>query len=255
MATGTRKTGEFCWINMLTPRPAEAREFFSKVLGWTYFEMPGMGHGIRVGGRDVGGLFDVVGPNTPPGLTPCIGVMVKVDNADATGETVAALGGSARPAFDIADKGRMAVCTDPNGAQFDVWEPKASQGTDVDPALHGAPCWFETLTTDVDRAAKFYSELFGWTPGVMPMPGYSYTTFKLGDDYVAGMLKITPEMGTFPPHWGVYFTVNDVDATAQEAVQLGGKLCVPPRDLQGVGRFCGIVSPQGVVFYAIRYAG
>src|SRR5438477_399551 len=55
--TGIRKPGEFCWINMLTPQPAEAREFFGKVLGWTYFEMPGIGHGIKVGGRDIGGLF------------------------------------------------------------------------------------------------------------------------------------------------------------------------------------------------------
>jgi hypothetical protein len=33
MATGTRKTGEFCWINMLTPQPAEARAFFGTLLG------------------------------------------------------------------------------------------------------------------------------------------------------------------------------------------------------------------------------
>ena len=84
MATGIRKTGEFCWINMLTPQPAEAREFFGKLLGWTYFEMPGMGHGMQVDGRDIGGLFDLDGPNTPPGTPPLIGVMVKVDNADAT---------------------------------------------------------------------------------------------------------------------------------------------------------------------------
>ena len=29
----------------------------------------------------------------------------------------------------------MAVCFDPNGAQFDVWEPKKSPGTDVDTSL------------------------------------------------------------------------------------------------------------------------
>ena len=37
------------------------------------------------------------------------------------------------------------------------------------------------MTTDVDRATKFYSELFGWTPEAMPMPGFDYTTFKRGD--------------------------------------------------------------------------
>jgi predicted enzyme related to lactoylglutathione lyase len=62
-ATALRKAGEFCWINLLTPRPAAAMEFFAAVLGWTYFETPGIGHGIRVGGRDIGGLFDLHGPN------------------------------------------------------------------------------------------------------------------------------------------------------------------------------------------------
>ena len=80
--------------------------------------------------------------------------MVKVDSADATCEKVASLGGQAKPAFDIMDQGRMAVCFDPNGAEFDVWEPRRIHGTDVDTTQHGAPSWFETLTTDVDRAAS-----------------------------------------------------------------------------------------------------
>ena len=117
----------------------------------------------------------------------------------------------------------MAVCTDPNGAEFDVWEPKKFLGTDVDSSLHGAPSWFETLTTDVDRATTFYSELFGWTPEVMPMPGFEYTTFKLGTDPVAGLMQITPEMGPLRPHWGTYFTVNDADETRAA----GGRALAP----------------------------
>jgi predicted enzyme related to lactoylglutathione lyase len=248
-----RKAGEFCWANMVTPRPAEAREFFSRLLGWTYFEIPGHGHGVRVDGHDVGGIFDLEGPNTPPGTQPHIGGLLKVESADASCEKVVALGGTARPAFDIGDQGRMAVCTDPNGAAFHVWEAKSFHGTDVDSSLHGAPCWFEALTTDVGRATAFYSGLFGWTSEVMPMPGYDYTVFKLGTDPVAGMMQITPAMGNLPPHWGTYFTVNDADLAAQEAVRLGARLCVPVRDIPGVGRFCGITSPQGVTFYVIRY--
>ena len=41
---------------------------------------------------------------------------------------------------------------------------------------------------------------------------------------------------------------------AREAVTLGGSVCVPLRDIPGVGRFCGLTSPQGVTFYAIEYA-
>ncbi|MEO8752555.1 MAG: VOC family protein [Casimicrobiaceae bacterium] len=254
MATGTRKVGEFCWINMLTPRPEAARAFFGKLLGWTYGVIPGMGHSIQVGGQEVGGLFDLDGPNTPKGTPPLIGVMVKVESADATVAKVAALGGKAMPAFDIMDQGRMAVCFDPNGAAFDVWQAKQGAGTAADTSHHGAPSWFETMTTDIDRAAAFYAGLFGWTAEAMPMPGMTYTTFRLGADYVAGMMAITPEMGAMRAHWGTYFTVNDADVAATEAVALGATLCVPPQDVPGVGRFCGITSPQGVTFYAIKYA-
>lgn len=253
MTTGTRKTGEFCWINMLTPQPDQARAFFGRLLGWTYVEMPGMGHVVQVGGRAIGGLFDLAGPNTPPGTPPLIGVMVKVASADAVCKQAAALGGKALPAFDIMDQGRMAVCFDPNGAEFDVWEPRQGQGTDVDSEQPGAPTWFENLTSDVDRAAPFYARLFGWTPEAMPMAGFVYTAFKLGDAYVAGMMQLTPEMGAQRPHWATYFTVENVDESAREAVALGGVLCVPAQDIPGVGRFCGVTSPQGVTFFLLQY--
>ena len=253
MATVTRKPNEFCWINMLTSRPEEARAFFASLLGWTYFEMPGIGHGIRVEGHDIGGLFDLNGPNTPAGLPPYIGVMVKVEDADSASEQVVALGGTAKPAFDVMEQGRMAVCHDPNGGEFDVWEPRKMHGTDVDPSLHGAPSWFEVITTDVARATEFYSALFGWTPQVMPMPGYDYTAFFNGGDPVAGLMPISPEMAGLKPHWATYFTVNDPDEVAAEAVKLGAELHVPVRDIPKIGRFCGITSPQGVMFHAIRY--
>jgi predicted enzyme related to lactoylglutathione lyase len=223
------------------------------VLGWTYDELPGLGHLVKVAGRDIGGLFDLASPNTPPGTPPYIGVMVKVENADAMVEKVTALGGKARPAFDIMDQGRMSVCHDPNGAEFDIWEPKKGSGTDVDSTQHGAPSWYETLTTDVTRATKFYTTLFGWTPEIKPMPGFDYTVFKLGDQFVGGLMSILPHMGAMRPHWATYFTVKNADETARLAAGLGAKICVPVQDIPQVGRFCGITSPQGVTFYVIQY--
>lgn len=252
MPTRERRFGEFCWLNVMTPQPSSARVFFASLLGWSYEEMPGLGHLVKVGGSPVGGLFDLDGPGTPAGVPPHIGVMVKVASADEVVARVGGLGGSAKAAFDIMDNGRMACCVDPNGAHFDVWQPKQKPGTDVDSTLHGAPSWFETLTSDTDRAGAFYTALFGWRPE--PMAGSHYITFKLGDDYVAGMMRITADMGDFPPHWGVYFTVDDVDAAQRRAGDLGATVCVPAQDVPGVGRFCGLISPQGVAFYVIRYA-
>jgi predicted enzyme related to lactoylglutathione lyase len=250
MATGIRKVGDFCWINIVTPQPGEAMKFFAEVLGWTFYEMPPFGHGIQVGGRDIGGLFDIAGPSCPPNMAPAIGVMVKVDNVNATCEKINSLGGKAKAPFDIADHGRMAVCHDPNGGEFDIWEPKTMQGTDADSSLHGSPSWSECLTTDVALATSFYTDLFGWTVEVKHMPGMDYTVFNNGAD-IAGMMPV-PYPG-MTPHWGTYFTVKDTDEAARVAEGLGAKLFVPPTDIPGIGRFFGILSPQGVRFFAIRY--
>lgn len=254
MATRARRPGEFCWINMLTPDPPKAREFFAALLGWTYVEMPGIGYGVQVGGRDIGGLFDLAGPNTPKGTPPLIGVMVKVESADSAAAKAAALGGRSMPAFDIGPQGRMAVCFDPNGANIDVWEAKQMPGTVVDPAAHGAPSWFESTTTDVGRATAFYSALFGWTAKPSPKLGPGYTTFLQDSTYVAGIGAAAADAKPPAPGWVTYFTVTDADDAARKAVELGATLSAPVKDVPGVGRACGITSPQGVPFCLISYA-
>ena len=109
----------------------------------------------------------------------------------------------------------MAVCHDPNGANFDIWEPKKMPGTDADSSLHGSPSWSETLTTDVGKAREFYCSLFGWTADVKHMPGMDYTVFRNEGTDIAGLMAIPhPDI---PPHWGTYFTVNDADEAARVA--------------------------------------
>ncbi len=257
MTTGIRTTGDFCWINMLTPKPKAACSFFAEVLGWTYGEIPGMGYTIKAAGRDIGGLFDLAGPNTPPDTQPHIGVMVKVADAEATCARVEALGGSAKPPFALGDRLRMAVCKDPSGVEFDLWESKSAEGTVVDRRAAGAPSWFEALTPDPARAATFYRDLFGWTFDSAPIPeqpGESYTTFRLGGRPLAGLMEITPRMTGLAPQWAVYFTVADADAAAATAVRLGGIQGFPVRAVPGVGRFCALASPQGVMFYVLEHA-
>jgi len=252
MTTGLRLTGDFCWINMLTPNPEAARAFFSGLLRWNYTEMPGIGHAVQVGGKDIGGLFDVESPGRPTSR-PMIGVMVKVSSADDTAAMVKTLGGRAEQPFDIMDAGRMAVARDRTARRSGHGIPKKMNGTEADSALHGAPSWFETLTDDVPRAKRFYEALFGWTGETRSITGVDYTTFALDGPPIAGMMQFTPEMQVKRPHWGVYFTVDNADTAAAEARRLGGEVCVPPKDIPEVGRFAGLVSPQGVVFYVIQY--
>lgn len=118
---------------------------------------------------------------------------------------------------------------------------------------HGMFSWNELKTDDVEAAKAFYAKVFGWTLEDVPMPDMTYTLLKLDDREVGGMMKLPAEAGGAPPHWGVYVSVDDVDAVARTAEKLGGKVLVQPRDLPFIGRVCVIQDPQGAVISAIKY--
>lgn len=254
MTTGKRKFHDFCFTNVITPELDRAATFFHEVLGWTYGDgIPG-GKLILVDGRVAGALVDVKA--CPPETPPVIAVMLKVESADAAVARVNELGGHAKPAFDVLANGRMALCTDPDGASFDVWEPRAQDGAECDSFAHGAPTWFELHTTDAARAVKFYQALFGWRAVEdHPAPGMTYTILKHGEVAIGGAMRLFPDQrGKVPPHWGTYFAVKNADETVRIAKERGAELCMGPHDIPNIGRFALLRSPQGVSFHVIQYA-
>lgn len=118
---------------------------------------------------------------------------------------------------------------------------------------HGVISWSELLTSDVKAAKSFYGQLFGWTYEDAPMDDMTYTLVKAGGEEVAGIMPTPVESGPMPPAWGVYVTVDDIDAAAEKAVALGGKVLLPPQDVPEVGRFCVISDPQGAFISMITY--
>lgn len=124
------------------------------------------------------------------------------------------------------------------------------------PFKHGQFNWCELMTTDVEAAKKFYTELFGWEMEDMKMPemqDMTYVVIKAAGQGIGGIMQMPKEAKGFPPAWGIYVTVDDVDKIAKQVVKLGGKLHVPPTDIPKVGRFCVIQDPQGAFINAITY--
>ncbi len=118
---------------------------------------------------------------------------------------------------------------------------------------HGAFGWNELMTTDTEGAKKFYGGLFGWEIEAVPMGGADYSVIKVNGDAVGGMTTLPQNCGAMGPCWGVYVTVDDVDATAGKVEELGGKVIHPPTDIPNVGRFCVIADPQGGTLAVISY--
>ena len=120
---------------------------------------------------------------------------------------------------------------------------------------HGAFSWCELVTTDPDAATEFYAELFGWSVEKMPMTHMemTYAVLKSGEEGIGGIMPTPPTAEGMPPQWGVYITVDDVDATAKRAEELGAKMIMPLTDIPDVGRMCVLQDPQGASISIITY--
>jgi uncharacterized protein len=118
---------------------------------------------------------------------------------------------------------------------------------------HGAFSWCELMTTDVAAAKSFYTELLGWSITETPVGDAPYYIISIGGREIGGIMTIPPrDAGAFPL-WGAYVTVDDVDAIAQKAQELGARTLVPLTDVPDVGRFYTFQDPQGAVLSVISY--
>ena len=114
----------------------------------------------------------------------------------------------------------------------------------------GTMSWADLATSDPRDAKRFYGGVFGWEFDDMPAgDGMTYTMCKLGRDDVAALAEQQSqerEMGN-PPHWNNYVTVEDVDASAGRATDLGGTVVLEPFDVLSAGRMAVIQDPTGAM--------
>jgi predicted enzyme related to lactoylglutathione lyase len=172
------------------------------------------------------------------------------------------------------DAGRMSVFADPEGAAISVWQAKQHRGAKI--VNEPGSLNFNTLgTRDPERAKSFYGAVFGWKTldldgGLImwTLPGYAEYLEQRDpglrermaeggapagfEDAVASLIPIPDDQPDTPPHWGVTFAVDDADATAERAEELGGKVIVPPFDAPWV-RMTVITDPQGATFTASKF--
>ncbi|MGA8538723.1 MAG: VOC family protein [Terriglobales bacterium] len=250
--------GSFCWIELHTTDQNAAKSFYGSLFGWEAHDNP-MGPNdfyteFKIQGREAAAGCTLRPEERSQGVPPHWMIYITVASADAAAAKAQQLGGKVfAPAFDVMDAGRMAIVQDPTGAVFCVWQPKKSAGIKI-AEVHGTLCWADLSTPDVKRASEFYSGLFGWQVAADPKDTSGYLHIKNGDHFIGGVPPSKYRQPGTPPHWMAYFQVDDVDATANKAKDMGAKLHLAPMSMEGVGRMSVIADPQGAVFSIFKSA-
>jgi uncharacterized protein len=266
-----------CWVDTSQPDPEAAVAFYGGLFGWDFDDvMPSESEGKYFIGRLRG--LDVAAVGSIPEAAPPMAMWntyVRVESADETASKVVDAGGKTlMEPFDVMDAGRMAVFADPEGAVFCVWQAKDTKGAQI--VNEAGSLNFNGLNTrDVEGAKSFYGSVFGWQTLALGGDVQMWTLPAYGDhleqgdpglrkrmaeggapagfeDVVASINPIPDDQPDVPAHWSVTFAVDDADAIAAKATELGGKVIAPPFDAPWV-RMTVIADPQGATFIASKF--
>lgn len=99
----------------------------------------------------------------------------------------------------------------------------------------------ELSADDREKAAEFYSKLFGWE--VQQIPEMNYATFSTGEGPGGGFNPISDDnpAGTVT----IYVNSEDIEADLSKIESLGGKTLVPKTEIPTVGWFAMFMDPTG----------
>jgi predicted enzyme related to lactoylglutathione lyase len=231
------------WVDTIAHDLDEAKRFYAGVFDWTFTDAipadaPGHYLIATIGGEDVAAIAS---PDSDDEASTWR-TYIAVDDADATAKAVEAAGGAVTLApVDAGPGGRQAVCVDPRGAEFRLWQARGRLGAQLVNAP-GAWNFSDLQTTDPHAASTFYSTVFGWETDdvgfatMVRRPGYgdhlaatvdptirerqADTAAPAGFEDAVAWMRLVPEGHS--EFWQVTFAVADRDASAATADDLGG---------------------------------
>jgi uncharacterized protein len=265
--TRTYPDGVPSWIDTEQPDPEAAKAFYGGLFDWTFTDVSPEGAPFysiaSLDGRDLAGLS-----SASSGAS--WNTYIAVDDADATAARVTTSGGTVHVGpVDVGPAGRMAVCADPAGARFALWQARDRLGAQV---VNEPGTWnFSDLHTDEPDPTAFYRTVFGWEVADMGFatllraPGYGdhlEATVDPGirerqravsappgfEDAVAWVGPLEPGHS---PHWHVTIAVGDRDATVQHARALGAEV-LDEQDSPWT-RTAVVRDPHGAVFTVSQF--
>jgi len=258
-----------CWVDITQPDLDATMAFYGGLFDWQ-FEVrtpPGAANSYAYARKDGLLVAGVGGGGDPSDWT----TYVAVDSAHQTAATVTTHGGRVITGpLDVPRAGRVALCADPAGARFGLWQPGENHGAEL---VNAPGSWnFSDLTTsDASQAEAFYAAVFGWEcepfemsagekGSIWRLPGYGeflaerdpalrerQAAAQAPDGFAdaVAILNPTPDEGPGDvARWSVIFAVADADAAFARALGLGATAVTPLFDTDYT-RMGTVRDPQG----------
>jgi predicted enzyme related to lactoylglutathione lyase len=102
----------------------------------------------------------------------------------------------------------------------------------------------EIPSANVESAARFYQDLFGWK--IQPVPEMNYTMWEAGNGDEYGGFPLVSDDNPAGQVL-IYIDSDDIDADLKNVQKLGGKVLTQKTEIPGMGWFGVFIDPTGNV--------
>lgn len=246
--------GQVVWHDLVTPDLEVSKAFYGGLFGWTW-RAPSYGKGVtyvvgELTGSAMAGLAESRQKRNPSQWITYFAVSDMKHSAKAAVDSGAKV--IVKPTTTGSWHDESALFTDPQGAAFALVkrgaEPNDSASRPANDWL-----WVELWTVNVDSAAAFYGSLLGYGRTPVIVAGQGYTLFLRDSTPTAGMLSIPVK--DVRPNWLPTIRVADVHATVAQAVALGGRVIMAPREDVRNATVAIIADPTGAALTVQQWDG
>ncbi|MBS3944504.1 MAG: VOC family protein [Melioribacter sp.] len=113
----------------------------------------------------------------------------------------------------------------------------------------GSIGWVDLTTNNAEELKKFYSEVAGWKYENVPMGDYNDFNMLSPSTGapVAGICNKRGGNSEIPSQWMIYILVDEIEEKIKRCKDLGGKVLLDIKDVDGYGKYCVIQDPANAV--------
>jgi uncharacterized protein len=112
---------------------------------------------------------------------------------------------------------------------------------------------FDIAADDVERARRFYEEVFGWRFEAWGPPDFYLIQTEEGGIHGSLSKREEPLSGSGRSAFECTLSVEDLGKTKAAVLDAGGKIVFDEYEIVGVGRMFKFVDTEGNVACAMRY--
>lgn len=247
--------GQFCWVDLTSRDMAESRQFYQRLFRWQSVDRGPESDApychFQLQGMTVAGLGQMSQELVRKRVSATWNSYIHVEDIQAACAQATELGGTVTvPVTKVEEAGWLAFIRDPTGAQVGLWQKDQHFGAELHQDFH-CFCWNELCTRNIDQAAEFFTQMFGWEYAEYPSQVGKYYVVRHRGEECSGLLQMDQRWGEMPPNWLIYFAVRNVDITVDQVRQLGGYVLVHPFDIEE-GRLAVVADNQGAMFDLVQ---